>query len=64
MDAAGLPGGGSRFLLGVDRNESYEPNHPPGEPAGFHTIVSRLFSDKRNDPPDKPGAFVNFESWR
>jgi len=51
-------------LLGVDRNESYEPNHPPGEPVGFHAIVSRLCSDKRNDLPDKPGAFVNFESWR
>jgi hypothetical protein len=34
-DAAGLPGGVSRFLLGVDRNESYEPNDPPGEPAAF-----------------------------
>jgi hypothetical protein len=62
MDAAGLPGGVSRFLLGVDRNESYEPNHPPGEPAGFHDIMSRLCSDKRNDPPDKPAAFVKRQS--
>jgi hypothetical protein len=56
-DAAGLSGGVSRFLLGVDRDESYEPNDPPGEPAGFHGIMFRC-SEKRNDPPGEPAAFV------